>query len=239
LAPAERAAAFLREVAPPPLAPAFFDDVFERDVLRAPEAFLRDPAALLRELDVLRRVVVVLRPAVFLRELVVLRRTVDVFLRAPVVLRRAAVVFLRPLVVLRPAVDVFLRALDVFFRAAVDLRRDVVVLLRELVAFFRAEPAFLRDELAFFVALRRFTPDRDADDREVAATERDASVSTDGISSPKPLPPDVEPATTPDVEPIDGSSPHDVPASSDSVSERSPVSLQSWVMYDLLFGLRA
>ena len=213
LAPAERAAVFLRAVARPPLAPAFFTDDFERDVLRAPVAFFR--------VDVLRR-------------------AVDVFLRAPVVLRRVAVVFRL--------------AVDVFFRVDVALRRDAVVLLRELdaffravpaflrelVAFFRAVPAFFRDELAFFVAPRRFAPDRDADERDDAATERTVSSSAEaGDSSPKSVPPDV--GSSPSVEPIvtDGSPLHDVPASSDSVSERSPVSLQSWVMYDLLFGLRA
>jgi hypothetical protein len=233
-----------RAVARPPLAPAFFtlidrDDVF----LRAELAFLRVDVFFLAELAFLRVDVFLRAELAFLRVDVAFRA--DVFLRADVALRvdvffRAEVAFLREELAFRAVPD-FLRAAarpplapafltlidrdDVFFRADVDFRVDV---------FLRADVAFLRDDPARF----RVEADLD-DDREDAATDRDASpaIAEDDSSpdgSPSELsvvPPDVDPQS--DVEPPvvpEDPPPQGDAASSDVSSVRSPLSLQSWVM---------
>ena len=95
------------------------------------------------------------------------------------------------------------------------------------------------------VRARADAPERAEDDRDTAATERDADGSPAPVIDGSPVvcslvPPDVdpisndEPASDP---PSDDSPPNDVPGAPDVSSVRSPASLQSWVMNDLLIGI--
>jgi hypothetical protein len=107
--------------------------------------------------------------------------------------------------------------------------------------------AVLRFAVERFAVLRAppDVPERAEDDRDTAATDRDADGSpapvVDGSSVVcSVVPPDVDPMSNggPDSDPPSGDSPpHDEPVAPDVSSLRSPVSLQSWVMNDLLIGI--
>jgi len=246
----------LRAVARPPLAPAFFTDmrppVFEReldfraDVLRLEPDDLR--AVLdLRELvlrdDVLREPALrepVLRELV-LRELVLRAVARPPFAPAFLTDMRPPVEVLRPDVlradVLRAPVlraDVFRE--DDVLRADV-LREDEPLFERELVLdFLRDVPLFLREpelrvdperELELREELR--VPERD-EERVVAGTARATSAASSAVVSPIAESPHISSAVSPLESLIE-------PAV--DVSFVSPVPLQSsWVINDLLFGLR-
>jgi hypothetical protein len=127
--------------------------------------------------------------------------------------------------------------------AVVRLAVERFAVLRFAVERF----AGLRFAVERFAVLRARVdaPERAEDDRDTAANERDADGSPASVIDGSPVvcslvPPDVDPISNDESDsdpPSDGSPPHDVPAAPDVSSVRSPVSLQSWVMNDLLIGI--
>jgi hypothetical protein len=150
---------------------------------------------------------------------------------------------LRVAVLRVPVARVVLRAVPAFLRVAVlrvPVERVVPAFLRVAVLRVpveRAVVARLRVAVLRVPVERRDEPEREDDERDEAATDRAASVpaiepasSSLGVDVSNPL--DVDPKSDDELSGVapDDSPPHDVPATPDSSSERSPVSPQSWVM---------